>query len=333
MGKRVIPPRRVLRPPETAALLHHYRLCLEAANRSQKTIAGYLQSVPRFLDFAARHFPGKSLEDIGPEELRAYVRHLQQATRWAQHPHIKKAQGHLSSHSVQGAVRDIKAFWNFLGREGYLEENPLAGFPLPKTPQKPVSTLQGDQIRSLLGGIDRDRARGALYSTVLQLLLDTGLRISEATGIRMSDLDLPRGWVKVTGKGGKIRVVPLSAPCRRELQRYLRLFRPQLAQGASDYLFPRADGSPLSINSVQQYLRRLANHCGLAGVKCTPHTFRHTFATESIAHGANVFVLKEVMGHSSLQTTLKYVHIQPAQIQAQHAQFSPLANLNRHPER
>lgn len=331
MAKRVRSPTQGSIAAEVEAALHHYRLCLQAANRSPKTIEGYLQSLPRFLEFASQYAPGKRLDQIGAEELRAYVRDLQQATRWARHPHIRKAQGPLSPHTVQAHVRDIKAFWSFLCRENYIPRNPLVDFPLPKTPQRPVDTLQADQIRALLAGIDRDAARGALYSALLQLLLDTGLRISEATGIRIADLDLTRGWVRVTGKGAKIRLAPLSAPCRRELGRYIRLFRPQLAPDGSDYLFPRADGGPLSINSVQQFLRRLAGRCGLVGVKCTPHVFRHTFASESIAHGANVFVLKEVMGHASLQTTLKYVHLQPAEIQAQHAQFSPLANLRRRP--
>lgn len=325
MARKARSARQMSTAQDREAVLQHYRLCLVAANRSPRTIGGYMENLPRFLDFV----PAKRLEQIGAEDLRAYVRHLQQSTRWAHHPHMKKAHGQLSPYSVQAHVRDVKAFWSFLRREGYLQENPLAGFPLPKVPQKPVSTLQADQIRTLLSSLNRDSSRGALYSTLLQLLLDTGLRISEATKIKLADLDLPRGWARVTGKGSKIRLVPLSAPCRRELQRYLRLFRSELAQDGSEYLFPRAGGGPITINSVEQYLRRLASRCGLGAIKCTPHTFRHTFATESIAHGANAFTLKEVMGHASLQTTLKYVHMQPAEIQAQHAQFSPLANLNR----
>ena len=319
-------------PPGVTAVLQDYRLCLEAANRSPKTVRGYLQNLPRFFDFNSLHFPRKTLVQIGPEELRAYIRHLQEAPRWATHPNIKGDRGKLSAHSVQVHVRDIKAFWSFLCREGYIEKNPLAGFPLPKTPQKPVNTFQANQIRTLLAGIDRDSPRGALYSAMVHALIDTGARISELTHIRVRDLDLQQGWVRVTGKGMKTRLVPLSAPCRRELGRYLRLFRSHLAPADSEYLFPGADGESISVNAFQQYLRRLARRCGLAGVKCSPHVFRHTFATESIANGANVFVLKEVMGHESLQTTLKYVHLQPKDIQSQHARFSPLAHLKKRPE-
>jgi integrase/recombinase XerD len=133
--------------------------------------------------------------------------------------------------------------------------------------------------------------------------------------------------VRVTGKGQKIRFVPLSNPCRREIGRYVSIFRRQIAPVDSPYLFPQADGRPISVNGVQQFLRRLAAKAGLEGIRCSPHIFRHTFATQSIANGANVFVLKEIMGHSSLQTTMKYVHLQPEDIRIQHDKFSPLVNM------
>lgn len=320
--------------PQTLSLdveeiLENYRFCLEAANRSPKTIEWYLEILRRFFGFLGDESLFKPLDQLGPSELRAYIRHLQQATRWEHHPQVKKAGGRLSPYSVQGHVRAVKAFWSFLAREGHIPSNPLAKFPLPRVPDKPTSILSMEQIQKLLGTIDRSTPLGAKHSAMLQTVTDTGQRLSEFANILLRDLDLRHGQVRITGKGGKVRFVPLSAPCRRELARFIRKFRPQITQVDSPYLFPRADGRPTSANSFQQFLRRLAVRAGLQGVRCSPHVFRHTFATQSIANGANVFVLKEIMGHSSLQTTMKYVHLQPDDIRSQHAKFSPLVRMCR----
>jgi integrase/recombinase XerD len=95
-----------------------------------------------------------------------------------------------------------------------------------------------------------------------------------------------------------------------------------MATNDSIYLFPDKYGNPITVNSIQQYLRRLAQKAGLGDVKVTPHIFRHTAATHAAAQGTNAFILKEIMGHSSMQTTMKYIHLQPDDLKAQHNKFS-----------
>jgi site-specific recombinase XerD len=309
-------------------ILENYRFCLQAANRSPKTIDWYIEILRRFFAFLKAKSLLKPLGELSPNELRAYIRYLQQATRWEHHPQVKKAGGKLSAFSIQGHVRAIKAFFSFLASEGCLASNPLARFPLPSVPQKPVATLSEEQIERLFANIDRSSPIGAKYSAIVHILLDTGMRISELTQIRLDELDLGLGWVRVTGKGQKIRLVPLTAPCRKEIRRYISLFRHQTAPVDSPFLFAQADGESISANSVEQFLRRLATAARLKGVRCSPHVFRHTFATQYIANGGNVFVLKEILGHSSLQTTMKYVHLRPQDIQIQHSRFSPLARMS-----
>jgi len=311
----------------TSQLLDEYKFCLEAMNRSPKTISWYLAILEKYFAFQTSNQMLKPVQELGAAELRAYILHLRQTTRWANSPYIRKATGKLSPYSIQGEVRAIKAFWGYLEKEGYIDKNPLARFPLPKVPQKPVHILSSEQIMTLLSQTDRHTATGAKYYTILLILLDSGLRISELVHIMMKDLDLQHNCVRVLGKGSKLRTVPISNLTRKEINRFIISFRPQLYQVESPYLFPRSDGTPISINSVQQLLRRLARKIGLDGMRCSPHIFRHTFATQSIANGANVFVLKEIMGHSSLTTTMKYTHLQPHDLQVQHAKFSPVANL------
>ena len=311
----------------TSQLLDEYKFYLEAMNRSPKTISWYQDILGKYFAFQTSNQMLKPVQELGTAELRAYILHLQQTTRWANSPYIRKATGKLSPYSIQGEVRAIKAFWGYLEKEGYIEKNPLARFPLPKVPQKPVHILSSEQIMTLLSQTDRHTATGAKYYTILLILLDSGLRISELVNICIKDLDLQHNCVQVLGKGQKQRTVPFSNLTRREINHFIISFRPRLCQVESPYLFPRSDGTPISINSVQQLLRRLAMKVGLDGMRCSPHVFRHTFATQSIANGANVFTLKEIMGHSTLTTTMKYTHLQPHDLQVQHAKFSPVANL------
>jgi len=194
-------------------------------------------------------------------------------------------------------------------------------------PDKPVKILNIEQIKKLLAQIDRNVAKGAMYYVVLVLLLDTGLRISELINIKLADMDLMQGFVQVMGKGQKVRTVPFSKLTRKELLHYVNTFWSQLCPADSPYLFATSKGPNISVNSVQQFLRRLAKKTGLNGIRVSPHSFRHTFATMAVAGGANVFTLKDIMGHRSLQTTMGYIKQQPEEIQLQHAAFSPVAKL------
>ena len=233
----------------------------------------------------------------------------------------------LSPHSVQGHVRAIKAFWGWLVEEGYIKSNPLAKFPLPKVPQYVIKTLTLEHIKRLLSAIDKTTSLGFMYSCIILVLLDAGMRISELVNIKMTDLDIQQGLVTILGKGQKQRVVPLTRFTVRELFRYIQNFRKNHGFVESPYLFPDNNGGHISTNSIQQYLRRSAEKAGLKDVKVTPHVFRHTFGTNAAARGVNAFMIKDMMGHSSLQTTNKYIHLQTADIKAQHNRFSMVNDL------
>ena len=175
--------------------------------------------------------------------------------------------------------------------------------------------------------MDKHTPLGSKYYCILLLLLDTGLRASELVGVKIADIDIVHGFVKVTGKGRKEWVVPFCKLTRKTLLRYINEFRPSLCPKESPYLFAASEGNHISVGSIQQCIRRLAPKAGLEGIKCSPHVFRHTFATQAIANEANVFVLKDIMGHASLQTTLKYTHLNSNDLKKQHDKFSPVVGL------
>jgi len=316
-----------------ASILEDYRLSLEASNKSPKTISWYLEIDRRFLEFLKNTGRLQPINELGREELRSYVIHLQGSIRWPNRTDMEEDRGRLSPASIQGHVRAIKALWSWLASEGYIDGNPLAKYKLPKIPVKVMNILTPKQVEAMLSAIDRDTAIGARNCLIILMLYDCGFRISELVHIKTEDLDIRDDFIRVTGKGQKQRLVPISHITRRGVVRYLNHFRRQLCTTDSLYLFALSDGKPISANGVQQFMRRLAKNAGIINVRCSPHTFRHTFATQFLANGGNVFALKDIMGHSSLQTTLKYTHLQPHDLRNEHARFSPVKNLNVKPSR
>jgi integrase/recombinase XerD len=252
--------------------------------------------------------------------------HLKVKDRWAGNPSIKSG-GRLSPFTVFAYVRDIKVFWNWLLSEGYIEKNPLVSFPLPKVPKLIMPTLNHDQIKKLLKAIDRGTSSGSMYYSMIIVFLDTGIRLSELLNIKLADINFDGKYIRIRGKGQKERFVPMTGITRKFIVDYMNDHRFKMCRTESDYLYPNSSGEAISSNTVEQYFRRLAINCGLDGIKFSPHVLRHTFATHSVANGANIEVLRNILGHESIQTTARYTHINQEDIQKQHSGFSPLNTL------
>jgi len=235
--------------------------------------------------------------------------------------------GKLSPYTIFAYVRDIKVFWSWLLKRNYIKRNALVDYPLPKVPKLIMKTLSYEQIRKLLTGIDKNSPRGAMRYCIVILLLDTGIRVAELVNLRISDLDFNHKTVKVFGKGQRERYVPISVSTRKALVNYINNHRSSICRTDSPYLFTNEDGEAFTVNAVQQFLRRLAIKSGISNVRCSPHVFRHTFATLAVNNGANIETLRVIMGHESIQTTSKYTHISTSDLQKQHSQFSPLNTL------
>jgi site-specific recombinase XerD len=326
MKKTAEPAMPGLKSDSYIELMDIYFFHLEALGRSAKTISWYKEILKRYFNFLKSQGLLKPIDKLGTKELMDYIAHLQESVKWPNNPHIKD-KGRLSQFTITGHIRAIKAFWSWLFNEGYLDSNSLAKFPMPKVPKNMIKVLSIEQIKKLLSVVDKHTTKGYRLYCIIMLLLDTGLRISELAGIELADIDIVKGWVKVTGKGQKERLVLFSKRPRKELQKYIKYYSPDLCSQGSPYLFPEAGGGPISINSLQQAIRRLAKKAGLQDVKCHPHIFRHTFATMFLANGGSDMALKEIMGHESYQTTQKYIHLQPQDLQKQHMKYSPMVYI------
>jgi integrase/recombinase XerD len=314
-------------PSAIQDLLHDYRLSLKALGRSDKTLSSYFDVLFKYFPFLQSHGLIKPLNELGRRDLNAYLLHLQTCVPWPNRTMNRVDHNTLSPFTIQDHVRTIKACWGWALREGYIDKNPLEKFPLPKVPKTILKIITPEIFAQLLALIDRATPIGAQRYCILLALYDGGERISEILGSLTENVDFNLGFIRVLGKGNKERDVPLSRLTIREIRHYAREFRPKICQVDSPYLFPREDGTPVSINCIQQFMRRLAKQSGIAGLKLHPHLLRHTFGTQFIVNGGNVFYLKDIMGHSVLTTTLKYTHLQSEDLRREHAKFSPVGNL------
>lgn len=209
----------------------------------------------------------------------------------------------LGSHTLNGHVRAIKAFLNWASQEGLLDERVVRRIALPKKEQKVLAILTTDHIDRLL-----DACESARDTALLAVLLDTGIRASEACSLTLADTHFgPDGaYLLVHGKGRKEREVPLGKKARQHLHRYLHRHRPRTKE---PYVFLSAKGGPLTPGGLDQLLYRLRDRAGrdhFTGVSVAAHRWRHTYAVRSLEAGADIYRVSRLMGHSSISVTEGY---------------------------
>lgn len=164
--------------------------------------------------------------------------------------------------------------------------------------------------------------------SIILILLDTGLRVSELTSITLKDIRLTEGVLKVLGKGRKERLIPIGKTSQRLLWNYINRYRPEPANPRCDLVFLTKDGSPLTKNRIQKMMTKYGSRAGIDGVRCSPHTLRHTGAVMFLRNGGDVFNLQRLLGHSSLEMTRHYCELADIDVKRAHLIASPVDNLN-----
>jgi site-specific recombinase XerD len=221
----------------------------------------------------------------------------------------------LAPESIAGYVRGLKAFGNWCVAEELASAPGFRALRRPHVPRRLIAPFSDAELRSLLALADeRERA-------LVLLLFDTGLRLSEVVSLRVGDVR-PDGTLHVVGKGAKERIVPLGTTARRALVRYLGT---RARASATDPLFTGRQGA-LSQRGTQQAIARLGRRAGV-GTRCSPHTFRHTFARGYLVNGGDVFSLQQILGHATLDMVRRYVTLSEADLVARHRAASPADRL------
>jgi integrase/recombinase XerC len=258
-----------------------------ASPHTLRSYAADLTEFTRFLD-------GEKIEGLAAADtraVRAFLAHL----------HRRR----LSRATVARKLAAIRSCFRFLARRGVLEVNPARQVRSPRLGRRLPSVLPKDEATLLLDATPAPTAAGARDRALLELLYASGLRVAEGCGLDVDDLDEARRTVRVLGKGDKERVVPVGESALEALDAYLAQRGRQRGP-----LFLNARGGRLTPRSAHRIVKRLARRAGI-GQRVTPHTLRHSFATHMLGEGADLRLIQELLGHSRLSTTQRYIHVSP----------------------
>lgn len=230
----------------------------------------------------------------------------------------------LKPRTINMRLCSLKLLHMFLVSEGYLKENPLKNISYLDTPQNLIQSFSDEQIALLLRIPKQNTFTGLRDFTIMLLLLETGCRVSELANIKISDINLTSGYIKVMGKGAKERNIPIQSNFKKVLRKYL-FHRGELDH---EFLFITVDNNPLKVRAIQERMDVIGEKAGLKSVmRTSPHIWRHTFARKYIVNGGDVFSLKSILGHNHWQMVHHYVNLFGSDVFKKHQQFSPVQNM------
>jgi integrase/recombinase XerD len=231
----------------------------------------------------------------------------------------------LGARSVARNVHAVRGLYRFAVREGRLEADPMENLKAPRAFKALPRYLSPAQVDALLDAPDAATGLGVRDRAILEVLYATGLRVSELTSLRPSDLDLDVGVLTAFGKGRKERLVPLGGAAQRWVRAYMSDVRPGLATGrAAGELFLSSRGGRLSRMGLWGIVRRHAVHAGVQDI-LTPHVLRHSFATHLLEHGADLRAVQAMLGHADISTTQIYTHVTRERLRQVYDRFHPRA--------
>lgn len=240
---------------------------------------------------------------------------------------IYKVAKEVGPRSQARIISGLKSFFNYLVFEDYRKDTPLDLIESPKIGRKLPDTLSTEEINSLIGAIDLSKPEGERNRAMLETLYGCGLRVSELTGLRISDLFFEEDFIKVTGKGDKQRLVPISTVNKKYINIYHKQVRShqKIEKGFEDILFLNRRGKKLTRAMLFVIIKQLAIKIGLSK-SISPHTFRHSFATHLLENGADLRAIQQMLGHESITTTEVYMHLDRTHLAEVVNRFHPRQN-------
>ena len=277
---------------------------------SDNTIDSYLRDIQKLANFSEeKHLT--ELE-ITKAEVKEFISEINKVG--------------ISARSQSRIISGIKAFYKYLILEDYLKINPTELIESPKIGMKLPDTLSIEEIDSLISTIDLSHPQGERNRAILEVLYSCGLRVSELTNLKLSNIRFKEGYVKVVGKGNKERFAPIGSSAIKFLNTYLKEIRnhQDIKKGSEDIVFLNRRGNKLTRVMIFTIIKQLAEKIGMKK-KISPHTFRHSFATHLIEGGADLRAIQEMLGHESITTTEIYTHLDREYLRESIMQFHPRA--------
>lgn len=268
---------------------YEFYLRIERA-MSRNTVSSYCSDVEKFMSFV-----GGEVRTAGPREIETFI-----------------GNDKISKRSQARRLSALKSFFKWLMMEGMIEENPCDMTDAPKLGTYLPDVLSVEEVEAVMEAIDTSTHLGLRDRAIIETLYGCGLRVSEAVGLRISNLYLDEGFIKVQGKGSKERLVPIGDMASDAIMAYLEVRKNfPYDRNNDDVLFLNRYGKSLSRVSMFKTVKTAVL---LAGIRkeVSPHTFRHSFATHLVENGADLRVVQEMLGHENITTTEIYTHIESA---------------------
>jgi integrase/recombinase XerD len=275
-------------------------------------------AISRFLDAARLE------RDLSPNTLAAYRSDLTALARWLAErnvPIMRTTRADLQDFiawRVRAGARpassarqlsSCRRFFSYFMREGEIREDPTAQIKMPKRTRQLPRSLTEEEVEALLSAPVVSDPLGHRDRAMLEVLYATGLRVSELVNLRQGQINLNHGVIRILGKGGRERLIPLGEEAMRALKEFIRGARGEiLLEHETDYLFPTRRGYRMTRQAFWHIIKRYARKSGLA-TGLSPHTLRHAFAMHLVNHGTDLRVVQMLLGHSDLSTTQIYTHV------------------------
>lgn len=274
---------------------------------SDNTRESYLFDIAKFLDFLKRE--NQMLRSVTDQSLQAFVADLHDLG--------------IAPRSQARIISGLKSFFKYLKAENYIDEDPTLNLESPQTGRHLPEVLTVEQIDMLIDEIDKSTPEGRRNNAIIEVMYGCGLRVSELVNLEINKLYFDDGYIVVTGKGSKERIVPISDVAIELVNEYMTE-RAQLdvIAGEENVLFLNRRGHRLTRQMIFTIIKRLARQAGIKK-EISPHTLRHSFATHLLEGGANLRAIQQMLGHESIATTEIYLHLDTSNLRREILQHHP----------
>lgn len=275
---------------------------------SDKTIESYYDDLTLYNEFLGNSFI--NILDIDYDTVKEYMKYLYSLN--------------ISKSSISRKLSSIRGLYNYLVREDMVKDNYFNRINNPKKDKYLPKFLKDEEVNKIFEVCKYDTPINQKNSVIIELLYATGIRVSELVNIKISDIDINERTIKVVGKGSKERMVIFNNHTKKAIEIYLNDGYHEFNKLSSGYLILNKDGNKLSERYIRNIINKLVTKAGL-DIKISPHTFRHTFATDMLEDGSDLMTVKELLGHESLNTTSIYTHVTNEQIRKVYEMAHPRA--------
>ena len=265
---------------------------------SNNTLGAYISDLKKLINFCEN----QDLTTLNKHHILAFINNLKNAG--------------LSSRSIARIISSLKTFYKQQVLNETISSNPMQSIKTPKLPQKLPDVLSHEEITAIMEAIDYSKPAGVREKTIVMLLYGSGLRVSELVSLKLNNLFLDEGFIKVLGKGNKERVLPVTSRAYDSINKYIEHSRNIFVNEKSNsYLFLGVRGGQLSDREIRRIVKLRAG--------TFPHSLRHTFATHLLDGGADLRIVQELLGHNDPSTTQIYTHVSKKQMKKKYEQSHP----------